>query len=110
MKCFPDTEEDYFPALVRMFQARRLLECLLVLVSAPSTNLEISVFAGVRGLLLHFMSSQQGVFIKEGERKGEREQRREKEGGREGEREGGKEGGREGGRERRREGGKKGGV
>ena len=61
------------------------------------------MFAGVRGLLLHFMSSQQGVFIKEGERKGEREQRREKEGGREGEREGEKEGGREGGREGRRE-------
>ena len=56
-----------------MFQARRLLECLLVLVSAPSTNLEISVFAGVRGLLLHFMSSQQGVFVEGRERERERE-------------------------------------
>ena len=65
-----------------MFQARRLLECLLVLVSAPSTNLEISVFAGVRGLLLHFMSSQQGMFVEEGRREGGRER------GREGEREG----------------------
>ena len=60
-----------------MFQARRLLECLLVLVSAPSTNLEISVFAGVRGLLLHFMSSQQGVFVEEGRREGGREGERE---------------------------------
>jgi len=63
VKCFPDSEGDYFPALVRMFQARRLLECLLVLVSAPSTTLEISVFAGVRGLLLHFMASQQGLLF-----------------------------------------------
>ena len=55
-----------------------------MLVSAPSTNLEISVFAGVRGLLLHFMSSQQGVFVEEGGREGEREREREREGGREG--------------------------
>ena len=90
VKCFPDTEEDYFPALVRMFQARRLLECLLVLVSASSTNLEISVFAGVRGLLLHFMSSQQGGGKRKEGREGpkEGEGRREREGGREGEREG----------------------
>ena len=82
VKCFPDSEGDYFPALVRMFQARRLLECLLVLVSAPSTTLEISVFAGVRGLLLHFMASQQGVGEEEGEKEGEEKRReRRREGG-----------------------------
>ena len=40
---------------------RRLLECLLVLLSSPQTCTDPSVFAGVRDLLLYFVSFQQGV-------------------------------------------------
>ena len=56
-------EVDYYPTLVRMFDARRLLKCLHVLVSAPSTAVEDGVFAAVRGLLLHLLTTQQGQVI-----------------------------------------------
>lgn len=40
---------------------RRLLECLLVLLSSPQTSTDPAVFAGVRDLLLYFVSFQQGM-------------------------------------------------
>ena len=42
---------------------RRLLECVLVLVTAPATSLDERVFGGVRDLLLLFLTSQEGPFI-----------------------------------------------
>ena len=51
---------DYYPTLVRMFDSRRLLKCLHVLVTAPCTAVEDSVFAAVRDLLLHLLATQQG--------------------------------------------------
>ena len=51
---------DYYPTLVRMFDSRRLLKCLHVLVTAPCTAVEDTVFASVRDLLLHLMATQRG--------------------------------------------------
>lgn len=62
-RCFPQSDSDYYPPLVRMFQARRLLECLLLLLTAPSTALELRVFSAVRELLLHFMNSLNGLLF-----------------------------------------------
>ncbi|CAI8032881.1 Protein virilizer homolog [Geodia barretti] len=59
----PESPKDYFPALMRMFQSRRLLECVLVLVTAPATSLDERVFGGVRDLLLLFLTSQEGVLF-----------------------------------------------
>ena len=39
---------------------RRLLECLLVLVTAPSTALDERIFTGVRDLFLLLLASQEG--------------------------------------------------
>ena len=63
VKCFPVTEVDYYPTLVRMFTARRLLRCLHVLVTSPGTAVEDTVFAAVRDLLLHLLASQQGMLM-----------------------------------------------
>ncbi len=46
-----------------MFQARRLLECLLLLLTAPCTVVELRVFAAIKDLLLHFMSSLNGLLF-----------------------------------------------
>ena len=54
---------DHYPALFRMFQSRRLMESLLVLVSAPSTLLEQAVFAGVRDLLLHLLCQRAALLF-----------------------------------------------
>lgn len=61
IKSFAESEKDHFPPLIRMFHSRRLLECVLVLVTAPATSLDESVFSGVRDLLLHLLASLEGV-------------------------------------------------
>lgn len=62
-RCFPQSDIDHHPPLMRMFQARRLLECLLLLLTAPCTVLELRVFSAVRQLLLHFMGSLNGLLF-----------------------------------------------
>ena len=47
--------------IVSFYFGRRLLECLLVLLSSPQTSTDPAVFAGVRDLLLYFVSFQQGT-------------------------------------------------
>ena len=39
---------------------RRLLECVLVLVTAPATALDEGIFSGVRDLVLLLLASQEG--------------------------------------------------
>ncbi len=41
-------------------RARRLLECLLILITAPSTLMELGMFAAVQDLLIFFLSTQEG--------------------------------------------------
>ena len=50
-------------SLTTVYLDRRLLECLLVLLSSPQTCTDPAVFAGVRDLLLYFVSFQQGMII-----------------------------------------------
>ncbi len=65
-RCFPESDSEYYSSLVRMFQARRLLECLLILLTAPSAAVELRVFSAVRELLLYFMSSLNGLLFLSG--------------------------------------------
>ena len=61
VKYFPEEEEsDSFAALVRMFQSRRLLNSLVLLLTAPSTAMEIGIFAASRNLVIYFLNSQEG--------------------------------------------------
>lgn len=52
-----------YKSLTIVYFDRRLLECLLVLLSSPQTCTDPAVFAGVRDLLLYFVSFQQGTII-----------------------------------------------
>ena len=65
-RCFPEMDTDYYASIVRMCRARRLIECLLVLLSAPSTALELRVFSATRDLLLHYLGSQNGLLFLSG--------------------------------------------
>ena len=68
VKCFPTAtrtypltdEVEYFSPLARIMFARCVPECLLVLLTAPSTSVELGVFAAVRDLLLLFLTTQDG--------------------------------------------------
>ena len=74
IKCFPTVtrtyplmdEVEYFSPLDRIMFARRVPECLLVLLTAPSTSVELGVFAAVRDLLLLFLTTQEGEFDSQG--------------------------------------------
>ena len=54
---------EFFPPLARTMLARRLPECLLILLTAPSTSIELGIFAAIRDLLLLFLATQEGEAI-----------------------------------------------
>eukprot|EP00731_Ephydatia_muelleri_P026955 Em0018g1055a len=54
---------DCFPGVARLLKARRVLECLLVILTSPVTSLELALFGGVRDLLLQLLSFQQGLLF-----------------------------------------------
>ena len=59
-RCFPESGEEFFPPLVRAMRSRRLVHCLFVLLSSPTTTVLPGVFEAVKDLLLFFLSTQDG--------------------------------------------------
>ena len=61
--CTPEqTMQEVFVGVARMCKSRRLLECLLVLLTAPTIIDIISIFRGIGQLFLTFLSTQNGNY------------------------------------------------
>ncbi|XP_077982853.1 protein virilizer homolog [Glandiceps talaboti] len=57
----PTSTVDPYPVLFHMFNARRLLESLLLLVSCPATSGHLEIFDSVREIIQLCMKTQQGL-------------------------------------------------
>lgn len=59
--CFPESKEEVFSSLVRAMQSRRLLNSVFVLLEAPSVAMVPGILTAIAELLLHFLSTQEGI-------------------------------------------------
>ncbi len=59
--CTPEqTAQEVFVGVARMLKSRKLLECLLVLLTAPTIIDIINIYRGISQIFLTLLSSQNG--------------------------------------------------